>query len=104
MNVNEYGVVFCFLASFDMASYTGLTLTFTKPSGSVLVATEPDVSIVNASRATPLGTAAANTYALYTFQAGDVDEVGVWSARLTFDNAVPQHLISNLGAEFTVDP
>ncbi len=104
MNVGEYGVEFVFAASFDMSAETGLALHFTKPSGALLTVTNPAVYIQNAPLVTAqFGTLAANTYAIYVFLNGDVNEAGLWSVRLIYDDAAPQHLISNV-TTFTVGP
>jgi len=100
MNVGEYGVVFVFGSSYTLTGYSDLILTFTKPSGAELVASGADVTINAAERTTTAGVFAGNTYALYTFADGDVDEAGVWSVRLTFQDTGIQ-LIS-LPATFTV--
>jgi hypothetical protein len=91
MNVNNWGVIFYFGTDFDLSSNSSLTLTFTKPNGATLVVTSPQVYIRNAQQ----GPFAPNTYAIYTFQEGDVDQAGEWSARLTYD-ATGQQLTSDL--------
>lgn len=98
MNVNEYGVVFQFGVSFNMAAHTSLSLTYTKPDATTLTVT-PTLGTVDVS--TPLGTFSANTYVTYTFVNGDVDQAGSWSARLTYQDATPAKLISTSGS-FTV--
>lgn len=104
MNKGEYGVRFVFAASFDMSDETSLTLSFTKPDGTVLNVSSPDVYIVDAPLVTAqYGTLSANTYANYITKNGDVDQAGVWSVRLTYNDATPQHLISNI-TTFTVGP
>lgn len=102
MNANEWGVVFCFSTGFDMSGNQSLVLTFTKPDGTTLVETNPSVTVPAVNRATPLGLLPANTYALYTFQNGDVSEAGTWGARLTYRDA-SQFLIS-APATFIVNP
>lgn len=102
MNVNEYGVQFVLGVSFDMSANTGLSLIFTKPSGDVLTVTNPAVTIAASPVTTTAGVFAANTYFLYTFVSGDVDEAGSWTVRGTYDASGPVHLISD-AATFTID-
>lgn len=95
MNVNEYGVELQFCVSFDMSANTSLSLTFTKPDSTTLTVT-PTLGVVPVS--TPLGIFAANTYVLYTFLNGQVNQAGDWTARLTYQDAQPSKLISTVGS------
>ena len=52
---------------------------------------------------TPVGIFAADTYATYTFTSGQVNQSGLWSVRLTYQDASPAQLISTIGT-FTVNP
>lgn len=99
MNVNEWGVVYFQSTGFDMSGQTSLKLTFTKPDGTILTKTS-GITIVNAPQSTTLGTFASNKYTKYTFIAGDVDQAGVWSCRVTYGDA-GQSLISDV-ATFTI--
>lgn len=95
MNVGEFGVVLQFGASFDMSANTALSITFIKPDLTTLIVT-PTLGTEPVS--TPLGVFAANTYAVYTFVSGDVDQAGMWSARLTYtDTMAATLLISTIG-------
>lgn len=98
MNVNEYGIQLQFGVSFNMAAYASLTFNFTKPDGTVL--TVPG-TIGNTAITTPLGSFAAYTWASYTFQMGDVNQVGIYKVRLIYQDVTPAHLISSPGS-FTV--
>lgn len=83
-----------------MAANTSLSFTFTKPDETTLtVVGQLGVPPV----ITPLGIFAANTYAIYTFVNGDVDQDGEWAVRLTYLDATPAQLISSIG-KFTVYP
>lgn len=98
MNKNDYGVLFRFGVSFDMSAYTNLSFTFTKPSGETFTVTGAlGVSQIT----TPEGIFAADTYATYVFQDGEVDEAGDWSCRLTYRDSSPAQYISSIGY-FTV--
>lgn len=105
MNVGDYGVQFVFGSSpaLDLSSFSVLSLVFTRPNGTTLTVTTPDLSVP----ATPVTiggvTYAANTYASYFFQDGDVTVPGVWKARLNYQNASPILLHSNYGS-FLVGP
>lgn len=103
MNVGEWGVEFCFSTGFDMSGFTSISIKFTKPDGSFLTVSNPDVSVPNSPVNTTLGTFSAKEYAAYTFKNGDVNQAGVWSARVTYQDATPQELISDVGT-FTVNP
>jgi hypothetical protein len=94
MNVNEYGVTLQFCVSFNMANQTSLSFTFTKPDGTTLTVVGT-LGVVQVS--TPLGIFAADTYATYTFTSGQVTESGTWKVRLTYTDASPAQLISNVG-------
>lgn len=103
MNVNEYGVAFVFSTGFNMSAFTSISITFTKPDDTTLTVTDPDVTVPASPLTTTDGIFAANEYAQYYFQSGDVDQVGQWSARVTYNDATPLHLISDIGV-FTINP
>lgn len=100
-NAGEYGIVFNFGCGFDLSAKTGLTLTITRPDGTVLTIATGRLTISASPLVTPLGTFAANTYAICTFANGDINQAGDYSARLTYDASGPVHLISD-AAVFTV--
>jgi len=102
MNVNEWGVLFRFSTGFDLSGFSALSITFTKPDGTTFTRTNPDVTAPNADVITTDGLFPANTYAQYTFQSGEVDQAGKWCAYVTYDDATPQHLISDV-AHFTIN-
>lgn len=102
MNVNEYGVQFVFSTAFDMSSFTSISIDFVRPDGTTLTVTNPSVTVPAFDLSTTLGTFLANKYASYVFQNGDVNQVGLWSARVVYTDATPQHLISDVGT-FTVN-
>jgi len=103
MRVNEYGVIFRFSVGYDISAETELSLVFTKPDGTVMPAkVTPDVSVGVTPVVTTLGTFAANEYVNYTFVSGDIDQAGVWTAQLTYDEGATIRLISDK-AQFTVD-
>jgi hypothetical protein len=95
VNEGEYGVACVFYTAYDMSTFTALQIKFTKPDGTILLATAtcPAVQVVTA-----LGTFPANEYAQYYFVTGDLDQLGTWYARVIYtkSNASPAlHLISN---------
>lgn len=98
MNVNDYGVVLQFGVSFNMNAFTSLKLTFTKPDNTTLTVTA-QLGVVDV--VTPLGIFTADTYVTYIFIAGQVNQPGVWSVRLTYQDAGPTQLTSSVGT-FTV--
>lgn len=108
VNENEYGVACVFNTSFNMSAFTTLSILFIKPDGTTLLktSTSNNVTCPNVNISTALGTFLANQYAQYYFIANDLNQTGVWQARVIYDNtgASPsQHLISNLSS-FTVNP
>jgi len=103
MNVNEFGVSFLFSTGYAMNNFTTIAITFTKPDLTEFTVTNPDVTVPNTPITTVDGTFPANEYAKYVFKGGDVDQVGKWSARVTYDDNTPLHLISDIGV-FTINP
>lgn len=103
MNVGEYGLVFAFGTGFDLTGQTSLGITFTKPDGSTLVI-DSGVTVGSGDRTNDDGTTfLSGEYAKYTIADGDIDQEGEWQARVTYEDATGQHLISDVGT-FTVDP
>ncbi len=96
MNQNEFGIDINFNVNFDMSARTGLSLVITKPSGAALTKT-PTLGIVT------LGTFLANKYVTYRTIAGDIDEAGTYSMRLTYTDALPSQLLSDIKT-FEVNP
>lgn len=105
MNVGEFGVPFVFSTGYDMSDFTAISIDFIKPDGTTLTATNPDITVPAVVIVTTLGRFEANEYVHYNFKDGDVDQKGIWSARVIYDNTnatPPLHLISDL-ATFTVN-
>lgn len=100
VNEGTYGVACVFNTAFNLSSFTVLQIEFIKPDGTIVTktATAPNTNLVTA-----LGTFLANQYAQYVFLNGDLNQTGVWQARVLYTDATPQHLISNLST-FTVNP
>lgn len=101
MNRLEYGVWFWMSVGFDISGFTALTIEFTKPDGTALVVTNPDVEVGAMDVNTVWGLFPANKYFAYRFQNGDVDQAGVWSVRSTYLDG-SQYLISDV-ATFTIN-
>lgn len=102
-NVGEWGIAYNLNANYNMIAATGLSMAFTRPDGSSFTRTGSDVT----APATPLvtddmGTFAASEYAKYVFKAGDLTMQGLYTVRLTYDDAT-KHLVSDF-ADFTVNP
>ncbi len=98
VNKDEYGVACVFNTAYDMSTFTTLQIQFTKPvSGDILLATAtcPAVNAVTA-----LGTFLANQYAQYFFVDGDLNELGVWYARVIYTKTGSPNvqLISNISS------
>ncbi len=107
VNEGEFGVACVFSTAYDMSGFSTISMKFTKPDNTTLLVTNADgVTVPAVPVSTPLGTFGANTYAQYFFKNGDLDQIGIWSCRVIFDNsgASPAiHLISNTST-FTVTP
>jgi hypothetical protein len=102
MNVGEYGIVFNLNVNFDISGFTGLSLAFTKPDASLLTVTNPQVSVGSVPLTTPYGTFPANQYCIYTFAIGNINQIGLYSVRLTYTDTT-KRLISDI-VTFTVSP
>ena len=104
MNVGEYGVIYAFSTGFDMSGFTTISLTVTRPDGTSFTRTNSSGVTVPASPITTTdGVFAANQYTRYAFLNGDINQVGQYTARVTYDDTTPQHLISDTGT-FTINP
>jgi len=104
VNEGEFGIACVFYTAYDMSGYTTISIQFTKPDGTILAPTNPDVTVPAVPLVTALGTFPANEYAQYYFVDGDLDQLGTWYARVIYDKAnalPPQRLISN-SSTFTV--
>lgn len=96
IKVGEIGRDIYVGTSFDLSANTELTIKFTSPSGTIIV-TKTSADGVTApavdSPALPgVGVFPANTYMLYTTQAGDFDSGGVgdWTVCTVYDDATPK--------------
>lgn len=103
LNVNEYGFPLVFSTGYDMSAETSISIAFTKPDGTALTVSNPSVTVPVIDLETTDGLFLANQYVSYTFASGDVDQVGIWSARVIYNDAAPRHLISDV-ATFEVFP
>ncbi len=103
VNENEYGIACVFSTAYDMSGFSSVSMQFIKPDGTILLVSSPDVTVPVVDLVTVLGTFLANTYTQYIFQDGDLDQTGVWSCRVIYDETTPLHLISN-SSTFTVTP
>lgn len=102
MNVNEYGILCLFSVGLDLSANTALSIEFTKPDGSQLIVTNPDVTMGTVDVVTSFGLFPANQYLQYTFADGNVDQAGLWTARATYTDS-SKYLISD-PATFVVNP
>ena len=100
MNQYEWGVEFYLAVSFDLTANTALDLVFTKPDETTMTRSKPQVVVGATTLNSTLGTLPAGTYVTYTFAVGEVDQAGVWTARLTYSD-VSRSLVSD-PATFTV--
>ena len=103
MIVGEYGIVFNFCVNFNLSSWTSLNLIFTKPSGTSLIVTNPEVSLGTVDIITNIQRFSAYTYVVYVFASGNVDQAGTWKVRLEYEDATPRKLISTT-SQFSISP
>jgi hypothetical protein len=107
MNVGEYGIQFNLNVNYNISAFTALSLVITRPDGTFVTRTSANVTVPGVPYVDPaLGTFAANQYARYYFQAGDLNQAGTYTARLTYTNSgatPPLNLISD-PATFDVNP
>lgn len=103
MNVNEFGVEYVFSTGYDMSANTSISIAFTKPDGTTLTVSNPSVTVPTIDLETTDGLFLAHQYVSYTFQSGDVDQVGTWSARVIYTDAAPRRLTSDIDT-FEVHP
>lgn len=97
LRVGESGKRHRMSFSFDMSSNTSLALVYTKPDESTLSVTPT----LGTSSATIDGeSVAANTWAYYDFEPGDIasGEDGTWTAQFTYTNTAssPNDVFKNL--------
>ena len=99
--LNESGKPLYLAASFDMSSNTELTMTFTKPDGTVVTKIKPDVVLETSPTTLPdVGAVLANEYVSYTVEPLFLDQAGAWCVYLTYDNTTPTPDDSFIGTVF----
>ncbi len=77
-------------AAFNMSAQTELTLTYTLPSGLIVIKNSADGVILGAILYTDPDTGVVfqpNEYAIYPVEAGFLSESGTWNVYVTYDNA-----------------
>lgn len=103
MNVGEYGLAFNLNVNYNISGFTTLSLVITRPDATSITRTNGDVTVPAVQLVTTdMGTFAANEYAKYLFQLGDLDQEGEYTVRLTYTDA-SKRLISD-ETSFTVNP
>lgn len=89
----QIGVPFRIATGFDMSGSTALSIIFTKPDGTTLTKTNPDVTApaVALVNDPDLGNVAASTYFEYTNAIDDYDQVGDdWEACAIYVDGTPK--------------
>ena len=86
----EYGRLMKFGVQFDLSGATSLSIVFTRPNGTILTvpATFGTVPIQSQTE-----TFLANQYCSYTFASGDLDQAGIYTARVSYTDAT-KHLLT----------
>jgi hypothetical protein len=102
MNVGEHGIAYNLNVNYVLSAATSLSLTITRPDGTSVTRTGGDVTApaVALVTGTQFGTFAVSQYAKYIIQPGDLNQVGVYTARLTYVDGT-KLLKSDLG-EYSV--
>ncbi len=101
MNVGEYGIAFNLNVNYNISGFTALSLVITRPDATLITRTNGDVTAPAVPLVTTdMGTFAANEYAKYIIQAGDLTEAGEYTVRLTYTDAT-KRLVSDQ-TSFTV--
>jgi hypothetical protein len=99
-NVGEYGIAFDLNLNYDLSAATSLQIAITRPDGTKITGT-PTVGQVDL--ATPdQGIFPARQYCTYLFAQGDLNQVGTYSARVTYTDSTKRLTSPPVG--FTVDP
>jgi adenosylmethionine-8-amino-7-oxononanoate aminotransferase len=97
LKIGEEGKVIRVAASFDMSSYTELTLTFTLPDDTTVTKTQTGGEVTLGTGVTDpdLGVLAANEYVEYATETGFLSQSGsvanddAWKVYLTYTNTTP---------------
>ena len=97
--VGEYGRVLNFNTQFDMSGYTSLNITFIRPDGTTF---SPPAILGTVSILSPSETFLANQYCVYVFAIGDLNQLGTYTARVSYADTT-RHLLTPL-VRFNVQP
>jgi len=92
IRVGQVGVPFRVATGFDMSGSTALSLIFTRPDGTQLTKTNPDVTApaVPLAGDPDLGSVAASTYFEYTNTVDDYDQEGTWEVCGIYTDGTPK--------------
>lgn len=82
LNVSEYGLACNLNVNFDLSTATSLTMSFTRPDGTVFTgaAIAPGTPATSPNQ----GTFSANKYARYIFKESDLTVAGEYIVRLMY--------------------
>ncbi len=106
MRVGESGKRLRLATSFNMASNTALSMTFTRPGSTDLTVTPTlETGAVTMSIDGVSTEVSANESVYYDFDTGELDVSGPWPLEFTYTNtgATPDDIFK-AAATFTVDP
>lgn len=110
MNVNNYGFLFVFNTGYNLGPATDITITFTRPDLTTFTrdfSSPSPVFVGSYNLETNDGLFPAFQWAGYLIQQNDINQVGLWSARVTyFNSAIPESLTTDIvpTAQWTVAP
>jgi len=103
LNAGEYGKILRINTGYNLGGATALSLSVTRPDGSVFTRDKNDVSVgsatIQAEVEQPDGSVAQKTftageYVEYTLQSGDIPDSGRYRAKLQVDFGPTQRLIT----------
>ena len=97
--VGEYGRLLNFGTQFDMSAATSLSIVFTRPDGTTF---NPTAALGTVPILSQSETFAAYQYCYYTFAIGDLNQSGLYSARVSYTDAY-KHLLTP-AYRFNVQP
>lgn len=103
VNVGEYGIALNLNVNYNISAFTSLELDITRPDGTIITRANGPVTVGTVALVTDdAGTFAANQYAIYLIQTGDLTKSGTYYVRLVYIDAT-KRLVSDV-TTFEVQP
>jgi len=99
MNVGEFGIAFDLNVNYDLSAASSLQIAIVRPDGTTITGAPVTGQV---PLVTDQGTFLAKQYCTYVFKDGDLNQVGDYTARLTYNDST-KRLISD-PTSFSVSP